>query len=154
MKTNIKTILGIIAVTIVTVFGVMIIIGIYLMGEKEYWDNGLDLEEVRYGDLVYFNEKVENGDIIFRSKYYGELGHTANFNVFGIIEKSEKNVYVWDNQNIMKYNLYDWVFKGNGERVKVFRKKDSAFNINKAELINGTYNYLMDSDKIEFVTEN
>ena len=117
-------------------------------------NNGLDLEEVRYGDLVYFKEKVEDGDIIFRSKYYGELGQTANFNVFGIIEKSEGKIYVWDSQNTMKNNLYDWVFKGNGEHVKVFRKKDSAFNINKAELINGNYNYLMDSDKIEFVTEN
>jgi len=153
MKIKIKIILGIIAVTIVAVFGV-VMLGLYFMGEEQPWDNGLDLEEVRYGDLVYFHQKVENGDIIFRSKYYGELGQTADFNVFGIIEKSEGNVYVWDNQNTMKHNLYDWAFKGNGERVKVFRKKDSTFNINKAELINGTYNYLMDSDKIEFVTEN
>jgi|GEM_PF-1726604 hypothetical protein len=153
MTINKKIILGIITAIIIAVIGVAII-GFHLMGQKNTWDNGLDLEEVRYGDLVYFKEKVEDGDIIFRSKYYGELGQTANFNVFGIIEKSEGKIYVWDSQNTMKNNLYDWVFKGNGEHVKVFRKKDSAFNINKAELINGNYNYLMDSDKIEFVTEN
>ena len=40
----------------------------------------------------------------------------------------------------------------NGERVRVFRIKKSDFDMNKAELKNGTYNYLMSSDKMEFVT--
>jgi len=38
-------------------------------------------EEDRYGDLVYFNQKVK--DIIFRCKYSGELGQTTDFNEFG-----------------------------------------------------------------------
>ncbi|MFD1616616.1 hypothetical protein [Gelatiniphilus marinus] len=139
MNSKIKTIL---AVTIVTVFG-FIIFGLYLMSEED-----------RYGDLVYFNQKVKDGDIIFRCKYSGDLGQTSNFNEFGIIEKSWGNVYVWDNQNTIKKDLYDWAEKGNGERVKVYRTKDSDFEINKAELVNGTYNYLMESNKMEFVTEN
>ena len=54
----------------------------------------------------------------------------------------------------MKRNLFEWAEKGNGERVRVYRIKTTDFNINKAEKKNGTYNYLMNSDKIEFVTEN
>jgi hypothetical protein len=61
---------------------------------------------------------------------------------------------VWDNQNTIKQDLYDWAGNGNGERVKVFRIKESDFDINKTEFENGTYNYLMNSDKMEFVTQN
>jgi len=142
MSKKLKIILGILATLLVAFFG-LIIFGLYLMGDED-----------KYGDLVYFNEKVEDGDIIFRCKYSGELGQTNNFNEFGIIEKSWGKVYVWDNQNTIKQNLYDWAWKGNGGRVKVFRIKKSKFDIYKVKLENGTFNYLINSDKIELVTEN
>ncbi|MCP4054180.1 MAG: hypothetical protein GY739_14215 [Mesoflavibacter sp.] len=142
MSKKLKIILGIVAFGIITMFG-MIIFGLYLMDEED-----------KYGDLVYFHQKVEDGDIIFRCKNTGELGQTTDFNEYGIIEESWNKVYVWDNQNTVKKNLYDWAFKGNGGRVRVFRIKKSDFDIHKVELKNGTYNYLMGSDKLEFVTEN
>lgn len=141
MSKTLKIILGVLGTAIVGIFG-LIMFGLFHMEDED-----------KYGDLVYFNQKVEDGDIIFRCKYSGELGQTTNFNEFGIIEKSWGNVYVWDNQNTIKQDLYGWARKGNGARVKVFRIKKSDFDINKAELENGTYNYLMDSDKMEFVTE-
>ena len=142
MSKKLKIILGIVAFGIIAMFG-MIVFGLYLMDEED-----------RYGDLVYFHQKVEDGDIIFRCKYTDELGQTTDFNEYGIIEESWNKVYVWDNQNTVKKNLYDWAFKGNGGRVRVFRIKKSDFDIHKVELKNGTYNYLMGSDKLEFVTEN
>jgi len=142
MSKTLKIILGVLGTALVTIFG-LIMFGLHLMDEED-----------RYGDLVYFNQKVEDGDIIFRCKHSEELGQTTEFNEFGVIEKSWGNVYVWDNQNTIKQELYDWAGKGNGERVKVFRIKKSDFDINQAELKNGTYNYLMNSDKMEFVTEN
>lgn len=142
MSKKLKTILGILAFGVVSLFG-MIVFGLYLMDEED-----------RYGDLVYFYQKVEDGDIIFRCKYTGELGQTTDFNEYGIIEESWNKVYVWDNQNTVKKNLYDWAFKGNGGRVKVYRIKKSDFDIDKAELKSGTYSYLMDSGKLQFVTEN
>ena len=59
MTINKKVILGIITAIIIAVIGVAII-GFHLMGQKNTWDNGLDLEEVRYGDLVYFKENQKN----------------------------------------------------------------------------------------------
>ncbi len=142
MSKTLKIILGVLGTAIIGIFG-LIMFGLYLMEDED-----------RYGDLVYFNQKVEDGDIIFRSKYSRELGQTTEFNEYGIIDKSWGDVYVWDNQNTIKQDLYDWAEKGNGERIRVFRIKNSDFEMNKAELKNGTYNYLMNSDKMEFVTEN
>ena len=142
MSKTLKIILAILGTAIVGIFG-LIMFGLYLMEDED-----------RYGDLVYFNQKVEDGDIIFRSKYSGDLGQTTEFNEYGIIDKSWGNVYVWDNRNTIKQDLYDWAEKGNGERVRVFRIKNSDFDMKNAELKNGTYNYLMDSDKMEFVTDN
>ncbi len=142
MSKKLKIILRILATILVAFFG-LIIFGLYLMADED-----------RYGDLVYFNQKVEDGDIIFRCKYTGGLGQKTKFNEFGIIEKSWGNVYVWNIQNTIKEDLYEWAEKGNGERVKVFRIKKSNFDISKAKLENGAYNYLMNSDKIELVTEN
>lgn len=142
MSKTLKITLVVLGTAIVAIFGLMMF-GLYLMDDED-----------RYGDLVYFNQKVKDGDIIFRCKYSGELGQTKNFNEFGIVEKSWGNVYVWDNQNTIKQDLYDWAEKGNGERVRVFRIKKSDFEMNQAELKNGTYNYLMNSDKMEFITEN
>ena len=142
MNNKFKNVLRIITIGIVPIFG-FIIFGLYQMERED-----------RYGDFVYFNQKVEDGDIIFRCKYSGELGQTKGFNDFGIIEKSWGNVYVWGHMNTMKQDLYYWAGKGNGKRVKVFRIRKSDFDITKAELKNGTYNHLMDSDKMEFVTEN
>ena len=142
MTQKLKITLGIVAVLVAVIFG-YIIFGLYLLGEED-----------RYGDLVYFNQKVKDGDIIFRCKHSDELGQTTNFNEFGVIEKSWGHVYVWDNHNTIKQNLYVWAGKGNGGRVKVFRIIRLDFDMSKAELKNGAYNYLMDSDKMEFVTEN
>ncbi|APZ47703.1 hypothetical protein BW723_16000 [Polaribacter reichenbachii] len=142
MSKTLKIILGVLGTAIIAIFG-LIMFGLYLMEDED-----------RYGDLVYFNQKVEDGDIIFRCKYSGELGQTTEFNEYGIIDRSWGSVYVWDNQNTIKQDLYDWAEKGNGTRVRVFRIKKNDFNMNKVELKDGTYNYLMNSGKMEFVTEN
>ena len=142
MKLKTKYIFGITSVLILGIIG-FIIYGLYLMDKEE-----------RYGDLVYFNDKVQNGDLIFRCNYETDKNTTTEFNMYGIIEKSFGKVYVWDNQNTIKMTLFKWAEKGNGERVKVFRIVDKDFDIQKAEKQNGTYNYLLNSDKIEFITEN
>ena len=36
----------------------------------------------------------------------------------------------------------------------MFRIKKADFDMNKVELKNGTFNHLMNSEKMEFVTEN
>ena len=74
MSKKLKIILGVLATLLVAFFG-LIIFGLYLMADED-----------RYGDLVYFNQKVEDGDIIFRCKYTGGLGQKTKFNEFGIIE--------------------------------------------------------------------
>ena len=142
MTISSKTILGIGTLSIVVVFG-LFVFGFYQMADED-----------RYGDLVSFYPKVEDGDIIFRCKNSGEIGQDTAFNEFGVIEKSWGSVFVWDTFNTMKQDLYTWAEKGNSERVKVYRKTDSTLNIFQTKLINGSYNYLMDSDKLEFVTEN
>ncbi|WP_053970082.1 hypothetical protein [Mangrovimonas sp. ST2L15] len=142
MSRTLKIILGVLGIVIVAILG-LITFGLFLMDEED-----------RYGDLIYFHQKVEDGDIIFRCKDTSELGQTTDFDEYGIIDESWNKVYVWDNQNTIKIHLYEWAFKGNGGRVRVFRIKNPDFDIHKAELINGTYNYLMDSDQLEFVTEN
>lgn len=134
MKVKTKYIIGITSASILATIG-FIIFGLYLMEEED-----------RYGDLVYFNQKVETGNLIFR------YNDTTKLNDYGIIEKSFGKVYIWDNQNTLKRNLYEWAEKGKGGRVKVFRAKTSGFDINSLE--NEIYTYLRDSDQIEFVIEN
>jgi len=68
MSKTLKIILGVLGTAIVGIFG-LIMFGLYLMKDED-----------RYGDLVYFNQKVEDGDIIFRSKYSRELRQTTEFN--------------------------------------------------------------------------
>lgn len=112
-------------------------------------------KEDRYGDLVYFSQEVKDGDLIFRCKYNSsEKNRTAKFNEYGIVEKSFGEVYVWDNQNTMKRALFEWAESGRGGRVKVFRLKHLNFDVWKMEKQDGNYNYLMNSDKMEFVIEN
>lgn len=142
MSKKVKIILGVLASLFIAFFG-FIVFGFYLMADED-----------RYGDLVYFHQKVEDGDIIFRCKFTAELGQTTKYNEFRIIEKSWGNVYVWDNQITIKEDLYNWAEKGNGERVKVFRIKNSNFDLKNLKLKNGAYNDLIISDKIELVIEN
>ena len=103
-------------------------------------------------DLI-FDKKVIDGDLVFRSVNTGTLDAT-HYNEFGIIEKSLGKLYVWDNQNTMKRSFQDWVKEGNGGHIKVYSIKSSNFNINTLELQNGTYNHVMNSEALEFVTES
>ena len=137
-----KFIFGIISLLIIGVLG-FFFFGLHLMDKED-----------RYGDLVYFNQKVKDGDLIFRYNNTTDMNSTTEFNEYGVIEKSFGRVYVWDNRNTIKRNLFEWAGNGNGERVRVFRINRSDFDIKKAEKKNGSYNYLMNSDKIKFVTEN
>ncbi|WP_159023663.1 hypothetical protein [Formosa sp. L2A11] len=54
----------------------------------------------------------------------------------------------------MKRNLSEWLNKGNGGRIKIYRAKISDFNINTLELQNGTYNHVLNSKSLEFITKN
>jgi len=103
-------------------------------------------------DLV-FDKKIIDGDLVFRSINTGTLD-APNYNEFGIIEKSFGKLYVWDDQNTMKRSFQDWVKEGNGGHIKVYSIKSSNFNFNTLELKNGTYNHVMNSEALEFVTEN
>ncbi|WP_179352074.1 hypothetical protein [Winogradskyella vidalii] len=113
---------------------------------------GVNHEEDKSKDLV-FNKKVIDGDIIFRS-VTTENTALNNFNEFGIVEKYLDKMYVWDNQNTMRISFKDWVRKGNNGHVKVYSIKSSDFNINTLKLQNGTYDHVMNSDVLEFITEN
>lgn len=113
---------------------------------------GVNHEEDESKDLV-FNKKVIDGDIIFRS-VTTENTALNNFNEFGIVEKYLDKMYVWDNQNTMRISFKDWVRKGNNGYVKVYSIKSSDFNINTLKLQNGTYDHVMNSDVLEFITEN
>jgi hypothetical protein len=97
-----------------------------------------------------FNEKIKDGDIIF-SALNTDNGALNNFNKFGVIEKKISKIYVWDHQNTIKKSLSKW--SKNGEIFKVYSIKSKDFDINKMQLKNGTYNYIMNSDTLEFITE-
>ncbi|GAA3521524.1 hypothetical protein GCM10022393_39900 [Aquimarina addita] len=142
MTNRLKRLIGFITAGSIVIFG-CVIFGLNLINDED-----------GFGDLIYFNQKVENGDIIFRCVNNKESGLTTDFNEFGIIEKSSRKVYIWDNQNTMKRDLYQWAEKGNSKKVKVMRIKDPNFDINKIKLINGNYNYLINSDKLEFIIKN
>ncbi|AUC77619.1 hypothetical protein [Olleya sp. Bg11-27] len=103
-------------------------------------------------DLI-FDKKINDGDLVFRSVNTGD-SDAIHYNEFGIIEKSLGKLYVWDNQNTLKRSFQDWVKEGNGGHIKVYSMKSLEFDINKQELKNGTYNHVMNSDALEFITEN
>ncbi|WP_225037205.1 hypothetical protein [Winogradskyella sp. SM1960] len=102
-------------------------------------------------DLV-FDKKIIHGDLVFRSVNTGTLDAT-HFNEFGVIEKSLGKLYVWDNQNTMRKSFQDWVKEGNGGHIKVYSIKSSDFYINTLKLQNGSYDHVMNSDVLEFITE-
>ncbi|MBF8150018.1 hypothetical protein ITJ86_08935 [Winogradskyella sp. F6397] len=102
-------------------------------------------------DLV-FDKKIIHGDLVFRSVNTGTLDAT-HYNEFGVIEKSLGKLYVWDNQNTMRKSFQDWVKEGNGGHIKVYSIKSSDFYIDTLKLQNGSYDHVMNSDVLEFITE-
>lgn len=103
-------------------------------------------------DLI-FDKKIIDGDLVFRSVTTETSGAT-HYNEFGIIQKSLGKLYVWDNHNTMKRSFKDWAKEGSGGHIKVYSIKSSYFNFNSVELQNGTYNHVMNSEALEFVTES
>ncbi|WP_458627045.1 hypothetical protein [Winogradskyella sp. PC D3.3] len=103
-------------------------------------------------DLI-FDKKIIDGDLVFRS-VTTENSEATHYNEFGIIQKSLGKLYVWDNQNTMKKSFQDWAKEGNGGPIKVYSIKSSYFNFNSLELQNGTYNHVMNSEALEFITES
>jgi len=124
--------------------GVLSIITLSWLFFKHQEDASLDL---------IFDKKIIDGDLVFRSVNTGD-SDVAHYNEFGIIEKSLGKLYVWDNQNTMKRSFQDWVKEGNGGHIKVYSMKSLDFDINKQELKDGTYNHVMNSDALVFITEN
>jgi len=98
-----------------------------------------------------FTEKIKDGDIIF-SALNTDNRALNDFNKFGIIENHLGKIYVWDNQNTIKKSFSEW--SKNRAVFKVYRITNPDFNINTLELKNGTYNHIMNSDSLEFITEN
>jgi hypothetical protein len=134
IKIFIASLIGLISI----VFG-LLFFGLYLMDEED-----------RYGDLVYFKNYVKDGDIIFRKSLSKKSKADNEFNEFGIIEKSWNKVYVWDSQNTVKQNLYDWSEKSKNRNVKVYRSK----NLNFKNTLSNNYKELIDTNNLEFIIEN
>lgn len=127
--------------TLIIAIIVYVFYGMYLMNIED-----------KYNDLAYFNSHVKNGDLIFKCSNSMDKNSTTEFNEYGIIEKSNNVVYVWDNQNIVKKKLFYWA--KNGGCLMVFRSKTSHSGIKKISKKNGTYNHLVNSNKMEFIIEN
>ena len=109
-------------------------------------------DEDKYGDLVNFKDKVENGDLILKYKNQAYNDKNTKFDEVGIIEKTFGTVYVWDSENTVKKTLYNWAEKENTQKVKVLRAK-KKIDVKKILKIKGNYNYLLDSKEFELVTE-
>ena len=142
MNNNIKISLGSIIVIISITLG-LLVYGLILMDEED-----------RYGNLVYFKEKVKDGDIIIRVSSKIKSNSTSEFNEYGIIEKSLSEVYVWDNQNTLKQNLYDWAEKSKNRNVKVYRLRNSNFDINENLILSNDYSEFLNTSNFEFIVEN
>tara|TARA_B100001250_G_C19685682_1_gene737933 strand:+ start:674 stop:1102 length:429 start_codon:yes stop_codon:yes gene_type:complete len=136
----VKIVFGVTTILIFATCG-LILFGLLLMEDED-----------RYGDLVYFHQTVEDGDIIFISNYSNDTGQFSGFNEYGIIEKSWGKVYVWDKHNSIKQHLYDWV--GTSSRVRVYRIKVSDFFISDIRSNQENYQSLMNSDSLKFIIEN
>ena len=134
IKIFIASLIGLISI----VFG-LLFFGLYLMDEED-----------RYGDLVYFKNYVKDGDIIFRKSLSKKSKADNEFNEFGIIEKSWNKVYVWDSQNTVKQDLYDWSEKSKNRNVKVYRSK----NLNFKYTLSNNYKELIDTNNLDFIIEN
>ncbi|MFB9053875.1 hypothetical protein ACFFVB_12385 [Formosa undariae] len=99
---------------------------------------------------LVFDEIIEDGDIIFRSTS-SEKSELNDFKEFGIVKKSLWGYYVWDNKSTMKRSLSKWAEKG--VYLKVYRIKPSGDAMVNFELHHGTYNHLLNSEALEFITE-
>ena len=140
MSAKKKTIIGIILLTFILIIG-YIFYGLYLMADED-----------KYGDLVYVQEKVENGDIILKCSGEYFSNEKSEFDQIGIIEKSFCKVYVWDYKNTVKKTLFNWSEKQNSQKVVVLRAKHR--NIKKMiPKVEGKYNYLLKSNDYELITE-
>jgi len=140
MNKKLKIFLGSLIIISSVIFG-LLFFGLSLMNEED-----------RYGDLVNFKDKVKDGDIIFRKSLSNTSKSDAEFNEFGIIEKSWNKVYVWDSQNTLKQDLYDWSEKSKNRNVKVYRSKNS--NLDIKNLKNNNYTEFINSNNLEFIVEN
>ena len=140
MNKKLKIFLGSLIIISSIIFG-LLFFGLSLMSEED-----------RYGNLVYFKDKVKDGDIIFRKSISKTSKAETEFDEYGIIEKSWNTVYVWDNQNTMKQDLYDWSEKSKNKNVRVYRLKNSNLDIKNSK--NNNYTELINSNNLEFVVEN
>ncbi|WP_434036222.1 hypothetical protein [Formosa sp. 4Alg 33] len=98
---------------------------------------------------LIFNKDIKDGDIIFRCTAT-ENSEVKDFNEYGIIKKSLGDFYVWDNKSTMKRRLSKWVEKGTHHKVYRIKASESSMTF---ELLHGTYNHLLHSDALEFITE-
>ena len=140
MNKKIKIFLASLIGLISVIFG-LLFFGLYLMDEED-----------RYGDLVYFKDQVKDGDIIFRKSLSNTSKADTEFNEFGIIEKSWNKVYVWDSQNTVKQELYEWSEKSKNRNVRVYRLKNSNLDIKNS--LSNNYKELIGSKNLEFIIEN
>ncbi|MBQ4912868.1 hypothetical protein J8L85_00365 [Maribacter sp. MMG018] len=97
-------------------------------------------------------QKIKTGDIVFRStkKKNGEV----LFNEYGTIQKNTFGLFVWDLRNTLKQPLRSWSAQGIDKKIAIFRVKSPDFQMNEMELIDGSFNYLFDSEALELVTKN
>ncbi len=135
-----KKIISIILFSIIVAI-IYMFYGLYLMADED-----------KYGDLIYFKDIVENGDLILKSKNQAYDDTATKFDEVGVIENSFRTVYVWDNNNTIKKTLFDWAERGNAQKVKVLRAK-KRIDFKKLYKIDGNYNYLLSSKEYDLVTE-
>lgn len=133
---------------IISIILFSIIVAIIYMFYRLY----LMADEDKYGDLIYFKDIVENGDLILKSKNQAYDDTATKFDEVGVIENSFRTVYVLDSENNIKKTLFDWAERGNAQKVKVLRAK-KKIDFKKLYKIDGNYNYLLSSKEYDLVTE-
>ncbi|MCK0159436.1 hypothetical protein [Allomuricauda sp. F6463D] len=100
----------------------------------------LSKQNIKTGDIVFRSTKKKNGEVLF--------------NEYGIIEKTILGLFVWDNRNTLKQPLSRWSSEGIDKSIAVFHIKSSDFQMNKAEMIEGSFNYLFNGTELELVSKN
>ena len=97
-------------------------------------------------------QHIKTGDIIFRSTR--KKAGAVVFNEHGVIEKNLLGIYVWDLRNTLKQPLKSWSAQSIDNKIIIFHKTNPDFQMEKAAMKDGGYNYLFDSPDLEWVTKN
>ena len=137
MKSTIKVLLSIFLALIFSTIG-FLFYGLNLMDKED-----------RYGNLVYYNNEVKDGDLIFKNQSNNKDSY-IKYTEAGVIEKSFNKVYVWDLNHTIKKDLYTWSEENNESRRIVIRNN----SIKNIQIKKGNYNQFIVENKANIIVSD